>query len=37
MKCESFERFKGFRNEVEKQIGKSIKILWSNRGGEYLR
>ena len=26
-KSESFERFKEFRNEVEIQIGKSIKIL----------
>ena len=27
---------KRFRNEVEKQTGKYIKILQSDRGGEYL-
>ncbi|KAM2750779.1 hypothetical protein EV2_000013 [Malus domestica] len=32
---ESFEKFKEFKNEVEKQTGKQIKILRSNRGGEY--
>ena len=35
-KFESFEKFKEFRNEVEKQIGNSILTLTSNRGGEYL-
>ena len=35
-KSESFEKFKEFRAEVEKQTGKSIKILRSDRGGEYL-
>ncbi|MBN6697926.1 DDE-type integrase/transposase/recombinase, partial [Escherichia coli] len=35
-KSEAFERFKEFRQEVEKQTGKSIKILRSDRGGEYL-
>ncbi|KAM1726180.1 hypothetical protein ACFX12_016980 [Malus domestica] len=35
-KSESFERFKEFKNEVEKQTGKQIKILRSDRGGEYL-
>ena len=35
-KSELFEIFKLFRNEVEKQIRKSIKILQSDRGGEYL-
>ena len=35
-KSESFEMFKRFRNEVEKQTGKYIKILRSDRGGEYL-
>ncbi|KAM2507814.1 hypothetical protein ACFX1W_030095 [Malus domestica] len=35
-KSESFERFKEFKNEVEKQTGKQIKTLRSNRGGEYL-
>jgi len=28
--------FKRFRSEVEKQTGKSIKMLRSDRGGEYL-
>ena len=35
-KSEAFEKFKDFKNEVENQIGKSIKILRSDRGGEYL-
>lgn len=35
-KSESFERFKEFKAEVEKQIGGSIKTLRSDRGGEYL-
>jgi len=35
-KSEAFEKFKEFRNEVEKQLGKSIKTLRSDRGGEYL-
>ena len=35
-KSESFEKFKEFRNEVEKQIGKSIMTLRSDRGREYL-
>ncbi|KAI5338402.1 hypothetical protein L3X38_017673 [Prunus dulcis] len=35
-KSEAFKTFKEFKNEVEKQIGKSIKILRSNWGGEYL-
>ncbi|KAM2234893.1 hypothetical protein ACFXTI_013101 [Malus domestica] len=35
-KSESFERFKEFKNEVEKQTGKQIKILRSDRWGEYL-
>ena len=35
-KSESFEKFKEFHNEVEKQIGKSIKKIRSDRGGEYL-
>ncbi len=35
-KHESFEKFKEFKSEVEKQIGKSIKIVRSDRGGEYL-
>ncbi|CAA0837927.1 Unknown protein, partial [Striga hermonthica] len=35
-KSEVFEKFKEFRNEVEKQIGRSIEVLRSDRGGEYL-
>ena len=35
-KSESFEKFKEFRNEVEKQTGKSILTLRSDCGGEYL-
>ena len=35
-KFEAFDKFKEFRHEVEKQTGKSIKILWSDHGGEYL-
>ncbi|KAK0586091.1 hypothetical protein LWI29_000773 [Acer saccharum] len=35
-KSETFEKFKEFRAEVENQLGKSIKSLRSDRGGEYL-
>ena len=35
-KSETFEKFKEFRAEVEKQLSKSIKTLRSDRGGEYL-
>ena len=35
-KSEAFEKFKEFRAEAEKQLGKSIKTLRSDRGGEYL-
>ena len=35
-KSESFEKFKEFRNEVQNQLGKTIKALRSDRGGEYL-
>ena len=35
-KSESFKRFNEFRNEVTKQTGKSIMILWFDRGDEYL-
>jgi len=35
-KSESFEKFKEFQNEVQNQLGKSIKALRSDRGGEYL-
>ncbi|CAM8884493.1 unnamed protein product [Rhodiola kirilowii] len=35
-KSESFEKFKEFQNEVETQSGKKIKVVRSDRGGEYL-
>ena len=35
-KSESFEKFKEFHNEVQNQLGKTIKALRSDRGGEYL-
>ena len=35
-KSEAFEKFREFRKEVEKQFGRSIKSLRSDRGGEYL-
>ena len=35
-KSKAFERFKELINEVEKQLGRSIKSLRSDRGGEYL-
>ena len=35
-KSESFEKFKEFKNEVENQLDKKMKILRSDRGGEYL-
>ncbi|GKE40542.1 retrotransposon protein, putative, ty1-copia subclass [Tanacetum coccineum] len=35
-KHEVFEMFKTFQNEEENQLGKTIKPLRSNRGGEYL-
>ena len=35
-KSETFEKFKEFQNEVENQLGKSIKLLRSDRGGEYM-
>ena len=35
-KLETFEKFKIFRNEVAKQIGKFIKCFRSNRKGEYM-
>ena len=33
---EAFEKIKEFRAEVENQLGKYIKAIQSNRGGEYL-
>ena len=35
-KFEAFEKFKEFRAEVESQLGKRIKAIRSNWGGEYL-
>ena len=35
-KSEAFEKFKKFRYEVKKQTKKFIKILRSDREGEYL-
>ena len=35
-KSEAFEKFKKFRAEVENQLGKHIKAIQSDRGGEYL-
>ena len=35
-KSETFEKFKEFRVETEKQLGKPINALRSDHGGEYL-
>jgi hypothetical protein len=35
-KSETFEKFKEFQSEVQNQLGKKIKLLRSDRGGEYL-
>ncbi|KAJ9538444.1 hypothetical protein OSB04_031177, partial [Centaurea solstitialis] len=35
-KSESFERFREFQNEVQNQLGRKIKFLRSDHGGEYL-
>ena len=35
-KAEAFEKFRQFKFETEKQLGKSIKSLRSYRGGEYF-
>ena len=35
-KSETFENFKEFKAEVENQLGKHIKAIRSDRGGEYL-
>ena len=35
-KSEAFEKFKEFRAEVENQLGKRIKAIRSDCGGEYL-
>ena len=36
-KSEAFEKFKEFQSEVQNQVGKKIKFLWLDRGGEYMR
>ena len=35
-KFEAFNKFKEYKVEVKNHRGKSIKSLWSDRGGEYL-
>ena len=35
-KSDTFEKFKEYQAEVENQLGKMIKTLRSDRGGEYL-
>ena len=35
-KSETFDKFKEFHAEVEQQLGKQVKTLRSDRGGEYL-
>ncbi|KAG8492837.1 hypothetical protein CXB51_010063 [Gossypium anomalum] len=35
-KSKALEKFKEFKNEVQNQLGKTIKTLRSDRGGEYL-
>ena len=35
-KSDSFEKLKEYRTEVEKQLGKPVKAIRSDRGGEYL-
>ena len=35
-KLESFEKFKVFQNQVENQLVKKIKAIWSDHGGENL-
>ncbi|KAD3337408.1 hypothetical protein E3N88_32928 [Mikania micrantha] len=35
-KSETFEKFKEFKQEVENQLGRKIKMFRSDRGGEYL-
>ena len=34
-KCEALDAFKIYKAKVEKQLGTQIKIVKSNRGGEY--
>ena len=35
-KSNYFEKFKEYRTEVEKQLGKPVKAIQLDRGGEYL-
>ena len=35
-KSKTLEKFKEYRAETEKQLGKNIKQLRSDRGGEFL-
>ncbi|KAI3751758.1 hypothetical protein L2E82_22849 [Cichorium intybus] len=35
-KSDTFEKFKEFKNQAENQLGRKIKMLRSDRGGEYL-
>ena len=35
-KSKAFKKFKEYKAELDKYQGKSIKSLWSDRGGEYL-
>ena len=35
-KSKTFQKFQEFRAEAEKQLGKSLKTLRSDRRGEYL-
>ena len=35
-KSDTFEIFKRYQNEVENQLGRKIKVIRSDRGGEYL-
>ncbi|KAJ9556119.1 hypothetical protein OSB04_010733 [Centaurea solstitialis] len=35
-KSDTFEVFKRYQNEVENQLGRKIKVIRSDRGGEYL-
>ena len=35
-KCETFGKFKEFLAEAERELGKSLLFLRSDRGGEYL-
>ena len=36
VKSDSLEKFREYKAKVENQLGKTIKTLWSDRGGEYV-